>query len=219
MRNAERFGAKFADSIVTTLTCVDRLIFKGYLPFGGDQQLKQFVDRLGIRRKDFLPQLEPLAERSVEYAKAAATQGGAPYQYLQGQHSKEQIIDMTMNVYTDPKLLDVHGALDSLPELPLPCNPQQDRIDVNATGTDNSWPRPFVPGFAPTADYPSKSGSFVAKSGDPGLTPRQSSPLGISPCQSTKKGPLSTLDNGPSRRGRRGSNPQPPDRQSGTLTN
>ena len=26
-------------------------------------------------------------------------------------------IDLTMNVYTDPKLLDVQGALDSLPSL------------------------------------------------------------------------------------------------------
>jgi hypothetical protein len=28
-------------------------------------------------------------------------------------------IDLTMNVHSDPKLLDVAGALDSLPELPL----------------------------------------------------------------------------------------------------
>jgi integrase len=28
-------------------------------------------------------------------------------------------INLTMNVYTDPKLLDVHGALEALPELPL----------------------------------------------------------------------------------------------------
>ena len=28
-------------------------------------------------------------------------------------------IDLTMNVYTDPRLLDVHGALDSLPTLSL----------------------------------------------------------------------------------------------------
>ena len=31
-------------------------------------------------------------------------------------HSK---IDLTMNVYTDPKLLDVAGAMDALPALPL----------------------------------------------------------------------------------------------------
>jgi len=32
MRIATRFAAKFADSIVATLNCVDRMIFKGYLP-------------------------------------------------------------------------------------------------------------------------------------------------------------------------------------------
>src|SRR5262249_25263814 len=31
-------------------------------------------------------------------------------------HSK---LDLTMNVYTDPRLLDVRGALDALPALPL----------------------------------------------------------------------------------------------------
>lgn len=96
MRIATRFAAQFAESIVATLNCVDRLIFKGYLPFGGDEQLNQFVDRLGIRRKDFLPQLEPLSERLVEHAKLAAAQADAPYQYLQGQHSKEKLIDQTI---------------------------------------------------------------------------------------------------------------------------
>ena len=32
---------------------------------------------------------------------------------------RHSTIDLTMNVYTDPKLLDVHGALDSLAALPL----------------------------------------------------------------------------------------------------
>src|SRR6478735_7224908 len=96
MRIATRFAAKFADSIVATLNCVDRMIFKGYLPFGGDKQLNQFVDRLGIRRKDFLPGLEPLSERLVEHAKSAAAREGAPYQYLQGQHSTEKLIDQTI---------------------------------------------------------------------------------------------------------------------------
>jgi hypothetical protein len=96
MRVATRFAAKFADSIVATLSCVDRLIFKGYLPFGGDQELNRFVDRLGIRRKDFLPQLLPWSERLIEHAKSAAARQGAPYQYLQGQHSKEKLIDQVI---------------------------------------------------------------------------------------------------------------------------
>lgn len=93
MRLATRFAGKFADSIVATLSCVDRLIFKGYLPFGGDPELNRFVDRLNIRRKDFLPQLLPWSERLIEHAKSAAQRQGAPYQYLQGQHSKEKLID------------------------------------------------------------------------------------------------------------------------------
>ncbi len=32
---------------------------------------------------------------------------------------RHSTIDLTMNIYTDTKLLDVHGALDSLPALPL----------------------------------------------------------------------------------------------------
>ncbi|MDB5346471.1 MAG: hypothetical protein JWP89_4848 [Schlesneria sp.] len=44
-------------------------------------------------------------------------------------------IDLTMNVYTDPKLLDVHGALNSLPSLDM--NPSEnERQTVRATGTD-----------------------------------------------------------------------------------
>ena len=35
-------------------------------------------------------------------------------------------IDLTMNVYTDPALLDVHGALDALPSLPH-CAKQDER--------------------------------------------------------------------------------------------
>jgi integrase len=48
-------------------------------------------------------------------------------------HSK---IDLTMNVYTDPKLLDVHGALDALPTLDLNSNPQAEAQTMRATGTD-----------------------------------------------------------------------------------
>ena len=50
---------KFAMSIVATLSCFDRVIFKGYLPFGNDAQLNLFVDRiLRIRRKDFIPLIQ-----------------------------------------------------------------------------------------------------------------------------------------------------------------
>jgi len=46
-------------------------------------------------------------------------------------HSKP---DLTANVYTDPHLLDVAGAVKVLPELPLDAKPQAER--AVATGTD-----------------------------------------------------------------------------------
>jgi integrase len=54
-------------------------------------------------------------------------------------HSK---LDLTMSVYTDPKLLDVRGALDVLPALPLDLD-TADRGVLRATRTDdpqrNRW--------------------------------------------------------------------------------
>ena len=32
---------------------------------------------------------------------------------------RHSTIDLTMNIYTDPKLLDVAGAMEALPALPL----------------------------------------------------------------------------------------------------
>jgi len=62
-------------------------------------------------------------------------------------------IDMTMNIYTDPRLLDVAGAIESLPELPLRTSPH--RESQRATGTAGATdatgegPRPFPPLFPP----------------------------------------------------------------------
>lgn len=59
-------------------------------------------------------------------------------------------IELTMSVYTDPKLLDVHGALDALPMLPLDAGPDTERIAAKATGTDNLPPSQLAPVLAPT---------------------------------------------------------------------
>ena len=69
-------------------------------------------------------------------------------------HSK---IDLTMNIYTDPKLLDVHGALDSLPLLGLNSPYSTERQPMRATGThgrdviktQDIASGQFAPAFAP----------------------------------------------------------------------
>ncbi len=88
-----RFCKRFTSSILSVLACHDRVIFKGYLPFGGDEHLNRFVDYgLKIKRKDFLPFVEKHSEKVVEHAKAMALKADVPYQFIQGQHCKEKIV-------------------------------------------------------------------------------------------------------------------------------
>jgi hypothetical protein len=84
------FIKKFTHLIIGTLSCFDRVIFKGHLPFGGDAHLNSFVDHvLRMRRKDFIPMLEQLSHRLVDHAKALAEAAGRPYEYRQGKFRKE----------------------------------------------------------------------------------------------------------------------------------
>ena len=77
------------------------------------------------------------------------SRGGVPLRTAQ-EAMRHSDPSLTANVYTDPKLLDVAGAMDALPELPLggaPGTPESDR--ARATGTDGG--RGFVaPTVAPT---------------------------------------------------------------------
>jgi len=75
-------------------------------------------------------------------------------------------IDLTMNVYTDPRLLDVHGALDALPTLSLGEQPNCQPAQVRATGTDDVTARQFAPAFAPKTDNRCKPLSIVDNSDD-----------------------------------------------------
>ena len=84
-------------------------------------------------------------------------------------------IDLTMNVYTDPKLLDVQGALDSLPSLDWKSSPSTERQTMQATGTDVQDTTPdarhavtkFAPAFAPNIGQRGQTVSFaVISSGD-----------------------------------------------------
>ncbi|MBC7817931.1 MAG: site-specific integrase [Planctomycetaceae bacterium] len=74
-------------------------------------------------------------------------------------------IHLTMMTYTDPKLLDVQGALDSLPLLPLTDAPHSQREIAKATGTDDlrasTVKSSVTPTVTPTADVSGHSGSFA----------------------------------------------------------
>ena len=53
-------------------------------------------------------------------------------------------IDLAMNVYTDPKLLDVQGTLDLLPSLDLNPSPSTERAAMRATGTNDQDTKPSL---------------------------------------------------------------------------
>jgi len=112
---------------------------------------------------------------------------------------------LTANVYTDPKLLDVAGALDALPSLPLDGGREAQR--QRATGTTDA--SPLVPPLVPTLGESGTSGSLrVSGNGTGGAV-------------SNSGGEAETSENGPKSRrltnadktsrnwAMRGSNPQP----------
>ena len=93
MNFAKQFCQKFAVSIVSLLSCFDRVIFKGYLPFGDDTHLNGFVDGvLRMPRKDFLPWLHRHSQTLVEHAQQMARRYRRPYEYRQGKFNKEKFI-------------------------------------------------------------------------------------------------------------------------------
>ena len=79
MQFAKRFLAQFSSLIVTRLSCFDRVIFKGYLPFHSEGERNSWVDYgLRIRRTDFIKQLDQRSEQLVDHARAMARNVGRP---------------------------------------------------------------------------------------------------------------------------------------------
>ena len=120
---------------------------------------------------------------------------------------RHSTIDLTMNVYTDPKLLDVAGAVESLPHLPLTGGTQASRIAAKATGTEDYQASEFAPGFAPACDKPRVLQSTPGPVSTPRLAGCVADALAASACGVNENGPLTTSVNGPSRVGVAGLEP------------
>jgi hypothetical protein len=88
-----RFVERFTSSILSVLGCHDRVIFRGHLPFGGDEHLNRFVDHaLKIKRKDFIPFVEPLSQNIVDHAQDLAKDADVPYHHFEAKPDKEKLI-------------------------------------------------------------------------------------------------------------------------------
>jgi hypothetical protein len=94
MTTLSRVVAKFTRLIVAVLSCLDRVLFKGYLPLTYGEALEGFVDHvLKIRRCDFMAFAQSQSETLVDHAQRLAADAGAEYRYLQGSHRKDKLVD------------------------------------------------------------------------------------------------------------------------------
>lgn len=91
MNAVSTFLVKFASLIAWSLSCFDRVLFKGHLPLSRAFELENFVDYiLKLRRADFMETLAPQwSHRLVEHAKALAAKAGRTYEYCQGAVDKD----------------------------------------------------------------------------------------------------------------------------------
>ncbi len=127
---------------------------------------------------------------------------GVPLRTAQAamRHSKPEL---TANVYTDPKLLDVAGAIAALPALDLTTAAQVDRVVAVAgcSGTHRNearaHPSPrLAPALAPTGDLSGPSVSSAGKDRRNGKNAKCAGVNAVSDAPVKRKPPLSTRDNG-----------------------
>jgi len=99
---------------------------------------------------------------------------------------------LTMGVYTDPRLLDVAGALDALPALPLDGVAAGERQRARATGTDGA----LAPTLAPTSALLVQAGAMVGRAGGSGGDVGGDARPGVSARADNGKRPPSFADSG-----------------------
>ena len=84
------FISKHTDKINATLSCFDRLIFKGHLPISYSESMEGFLAQKGILIKEFKKFVPKQAERIKLHAIELAARHGRPYEYLERHVRKEE---------------------------------------------------------------------------------------------------------------------------------
>jgi len=109
---------------------------------------------------------------------------------------RHSTLDLTMNTYTDPRLLDVAGAIDALPSLPLEGKPQADRQRMTGTYAADSLIRKTVPESVPTTFNSCISGATADKTASMATWAAGRDEHAENPCNINAKRSLSFSDNG-----------------------
>ena len=148
------------------------------------------LDAAGIDRQDDRGRRIDVHALRGTFATMLSTSGVSPRTAQAAmRHSS---INLTMNTYTDPRLLDVAGALDSLPSLSQKWEPYA----VKATGTCDLTASPLAPTLAPDADNRGVLVSIPVNLTTVQQTDSESLPLSASAYAAKGKDPLTTVVNG-----------------------
>ena len=141
--------------------------------FAVPKQLVKSLDRdlaaAGIAKVDERGRTVDIHALRHSFGTLLSTSGVAPRTAQQAMRHSE--INLTMEVYTDPRLLDVAGAIEALPTLSISERPEF--IANGATGTDDH-PRSVTPNVAPAAVFESQNLAFRSNLGDFGGIPLKS---------------------------------------------
>ncbi len=92
----DRFIMHHRDRIGGTLSCFDRVIFKGHLPICYPAGMESLFSRLGAKLKEFKEIVLHQADRLKQHAQAVAQRAGRPYRYLSGPVRKEELARQMM---------------------------------------------------------------------------------------------------------------------------
>ncbi|HJZ57475.1 MAG TPA: site-specific integrase [Gemmataceae bacterium] len=116
-------------------------------------------------------------------------------------------IKLTMGVYTDPRLLDVRGAVEKLPALPLPdgTNPSSANA-ARMTGTDGGR-NSVTPDVTPTRCIGGRSGAVAVTEGSSDESPNAVGGDAGSACSVNEKPPVASRGTGGRRVGLTGFEP------------
>ncbi len=86
------FVAKHQKKIVTTLSCFDRVVFRGHLPFCYPEAMERFLSGRRIPYRDYDTFVKEQSTRLKLHAQQVATRAGRPFIYLNGFTRKEDFV-------------------------------------------------------------------------------------------------------------------------------
>ncbi|MBI5760935.1 MAG: hypothetical protein HZA46_20625 [Planctomycetales bacterium] len=88
----EKFLEKYDRQITGTVSCFDRVIFKGYLPLSWPEAMESLLARQGLRIMEFKRFVTDQSARFKKLANEVCEQAGRPHWYLRASEKKEKLV-------------------------------------------------------------------------------------------------------------------------------